>query len=158
MNAKFLSVLAMSSMILAGCQNVQPIISSTPSASVREDSALYNQMNLFVGKNGGAVEKNSDGLTLLTPFFNEDVDYVAPAETEYLQKLGVFLTGTTIKQIRIIGYIERPSSEDKMTKTLEDLEKMFSTSGVTAPIKLTLGYPVGQQKQDKRFQFDIITN
>jgi hypothetical protein len=158
MNTKIFPIFTVSIMLLAGCQNVQPIISSTPSASVREDSALYNQMDLFAVKNGGVVQKNSDGLTLLTPFFNEDIDYISQAEMEYLQKLGVFLTGTTIKQIRIIGYIERQSNEEKMTKTLEDLRKMFSTSGVAAPIKLTIGYPVGQQKQEKRFQFDITTN
>lgn len=158
MNIRMFFALAISSVLMSGCQTLEPITSSASSPSVREDNALYNQLDLFVVKNGGIIQKNEDGLTLLTPFFNEDVDYVSVAEREYLEKLGVFLTGTTIKKIKIIGYIEPRSSESEMTKTLENIDKMFSANGVSAPIGLTLGYPLENNRQEKRFQFDIFTN
>lgn len=146
-------------LILTACQPVSNgSLIPYESKSVREDSALYNQIVLFTQKNGGIPQKDSDGFTLYTPFFNEKMIDVSVSEKEYLQKFGMFINNETIKAVRVIGYIPSSQYEQKMANILESIEKTFKETGVIAPVTLTIASPREDGRQNKRFEINVLTN
>lgn len=155
-----LATIIISSLIsIQGCQvkNGQSTIFYEPQ-NVKEDTALYNQIKLFTQANGGIPQKDNDGFTIYTPFFNESMIDVSLSEKEYLQKTSMFINNETIKSVQVIGYIPSKSYEEKMANILEAVQKLFKDSGVIAPIKLTIASPTQIGMQDKRFEIKVVTN
>lgn len=152
------SAIALSILNLQGCQVNNELTIFHEPQNVKEDTALYNQIKLFTQTNGGIPQKDKDGFTLYTPFFNENMIEVSVSEKDYLQKVSMFINNETIKSVQVIGYIPSSSYEPKMANILESIEKLFKVSGVIAPIKLTIASPTHSGVQEKRFEIRVITN